>query len=444
MLGAMVTGKPRADRVDRADRVYRVSRATARVLGQGHPWILPDDESDDPSPWPPGSRVEVVGPDGSKLGLARVEGPGPIAARMWARPGTEVLDDRAEVAARVSRALAHRRGLARRGSARLEVDGRPYTDALRLIHGEADGLPGLHVDRLGPVLRVLVSGRSGVSLVEPVVEAVLGASGWPGGPGEVVEVHHLPAADRGQGPRVAWRSPPTQDWLAKNLDERGRLGVHEGGLRFRVDLGLGDPGRPRPGTGLFLDQRENRACLAEFAGAGGDWLNLFAHTGAFSVGLLAAGAQRVVSVDLSGAYLAWLGDHLGLNADLGVDPGRHVSVRHDGRRYLATLPKREGFDGIVLDPPTAAAAGRRFWSVQRDLEPLVVEALGRLRPGGWLLVCRNSRRARGSVADLVERAAGRAGVRLTDVEDAGPGPDFPRRKAFPEGDAFRGVRVRIG
>jgi 23S rRNA G2069 N7-methylase RlmK/C1962 C5-methylase RlmI len=121
-----------------------------------------------------------------------------------------------------------------------------------------------------------------------------------------------------------------------------------------------------------------------------------------------------------------------------------VSVRHDGRRYLATLPKRERFDGIILDPPTAAAAGRRFWSVQRDLEPLVVEALGRLRPGGWLLVCRNWRRARGSLADLVGRAAGRAGVRLTDVEDAGPGPDFPRRKAFPEGDAFRGVRVRIG
>ena len=102
-----------------------------------------------------------------------------------------------------------------------------------------------------------------------------------------------------------------------------------------------------------------------------------------------------------------------------------------------------GFDGIVLDPPPAAAAGRRFWSVQRDLPPLVEAALGRLRPGGCLLVCRNQRRARVSVADLVEAAAGRAGVRLSTLEDAGPGADFPRRKAFPEGDAFRGVLARV-
>ena len=193
--------------------------------------------------------------------------------------------------------------------------------------------------------------------------------------------------------------------------------------------------------GLFLDQRENRETLAS-AAQGGDWLNLFAHTGAFSVALLAAGAQRVTSVDLSGPYLAWLGDHLALNAEFGVEEARHQAVRHDGRRYLASLSRRERFDGIVLDPPTAAAAGRRFWSVQRDLEPLVVEALGRLRPGGRLLVCRNWRRARGSLPDLVEGAAGRAGVRLDTVEDAGPGPDFPRRRAFPEGDSFRGVLVR--
>ena len=423
-------------------RVYHVSRATARVLGQGHPWILPDEQSDDPSDWPPGTRVEVVGPGNKGLGIARVEGRGPIAARMWARAGARVLDDADEVALRVERALSHRRGAARRGAARRVVDGRPHTDALRLIHGEADGLPGLHVDRLGDVLRVLITGRACADLVGPVVEAVR-ATTWPGGPGEVIEVLHLPAAERPPGPRVAWRSPPDPAWLAEALDGRGRLRVHESGLRFQVDPGLGDPMRTRPGVGLFLDQRENRARLAALAGAGGDWLNLFAHTGAFSVALLAGGADRVVSVDLSGAYLAWLGDHLALNADLGVDAGRHSAVRHDGRRYLASLSRDTRFDGIVLDPPTAAAAGRRFWSVQRDLEPLVVEAFGRLRPGGRLLVCRNWRRARGSLADLVEAAAGRAHVRLADLEEAGPGPDFPRRKAFPEGDAFRGVLARI-
>jgi len=420
--------------------VYRVSRATARVLGQGHPWILPDGESDDPSGWPPGTRVEVVGPGEQRLGLARGEGTGPIAARIWARAGVETLDDAEEVPLRVKRAVAHRRGLAKRGASLRSFEGRPHTDALRLIHGEADGLPGLWVDRLGSVLRVLVSGRACQGLVGPVIEA-LEAEEWPGGPGRVIEVLQLPSAERPPGPLVAWRTAPEPDWLAENLDPRGRLRVHERGLRFQVDPGLGDPRRPRPGVGLFLDQRENRETLAS-AAQGGDWLNLFAHTGAFSVALLAAGAQRVTSVDLSGPYLAWLGDHLALNAEFGVEEARHQAVRHDGRRYLASLSRRERFDGIVLDPPTAAAAGRRFWSVQRDLEPLVVEALGRLRPGGRLLVCRNWRRARGSLPDLVEGAAGRAGVRLDTVEDAGPGPDFPRRRAFPEGDSFRGVLVR--
>ena len=423
--------------------VYRVSQATARVLGRGHPWILPDDESDDPSTWAPGTTVQVVGPRGDDLGLARVEGPGPIAARVWARPGASVLDEDAEVVARVGRALAHRRGMVGRGSARREVAGRPYTDALRLVHGEADGLPGLFIDRLGPVLRVLVTGRGCASLVGPAVDAVRDAGAWPGGPGEVVEVPHWPVAQRSGGPGVAWRSPPDPAWLTETVDGRGRFRVYERGLRFQVDPGLAEPSRPRPGVGLFLDQRENRARLGKLAGEGGDWLNLFAHTGAFSLALLAGGARRVVSVDLSGAYLAWLGDHLALNPELDDAAARHASVRHDGRRYLATRPEAEGFDGIVLDPPTAAAAGRRFWSVQRDLAPLVDTALGRLRPGGWLLVCRSQRRARGSLADLVEASAGRAGVALSKLEDAGPGTDFPRRKAFPEGDAFRGVLARV-
>lgn len=424
-------------------RPYRVSRATARVLGRGHPWILADADSDDPGNWAPGSRVDVVGPAGDALGMARVEGPGPIAARMWARPGAEVLDDAAEAADRTLRALAHRRGIAARGSARARVEGRAYTDALRLIHGEADGLPGIHIDRLGPVLRVLVTGRACARLVDPVLAAIRAEPRWPGGSGEVIEVLHLPAADRPPGPLVAWRPAPDPAWLAEVLDGRGRLAVWEAGLRFQVDPGLADPRRPRPGVGLFLDQRENRARLRALAGAGGEWLNLFAHTGAFSLALLAGGARRVVSVDLSGAYLAWLGDHLALNADGGVRADRHASVRHDGRRFLASRPRGEGFDGIVIDPPTAAAAGRRFWSVQRDLEPLVAEAFGRLRGGGHLLVCRNWRRARGSLADLVEGAARRAGVRLAALDDAGPGADFPRRKAFPEGDAFRGVLARV-
>jgi 23S rRNA (cytosine1962-C5)-methyltransferase len=417
---------------------YRVSRATSHILRRGHPWILPDAESDDPGAFEVGSRVAVVGPRGEDLGLARMEGKGRIAARIWARPGVSVLDDEAEVRARVQKALAPRRGLARRGAARFEVAGRPHTSALRLVHAEADGLPGLAVDLLGDLLRILVSSPASVALVEPLLAALRESRDV--GPGELpaVEVLHWPGPAPPIGDRVRWREEPDAPWLAERLDARGRLVVHERGLRFWVDPGLAEPGRARPGVGFFLDQRENRARLAA-AARGGEWLNLFAHTGSFSVALLAAGARRVTSVDLSAAYLRWLDENLLLNREFGVDVARHESHRGDGRRFLSTRPGGEAFDGIVIDPPTAAAAGRRFWSSQRDLEPLIASALARLRPGGLLLVCHNARRGRGRLGEWVERAARSARVRLEALDPAGPGEDFPRRRAFPEGDAFEGV-----
>jgi 23S rRNA G2069 N7-methylase RlmK/C1962 C5-methylase RlmI len=220
-----------------------------------------------------------------------------------------------------------------------------------------------------------------------------------------------------------------------HLHNGKRLLVRERGLRFEVDLGLSDPTRPSAAFGLFLDQRENRSRLAARA-RGGRWLNLFAHTGAFTASLLAAGAEEVVSVDLSAAWLRWLEETLARN---GLDVARSRCVRGDSRRWLERLPAGERFDGIVLDPPTAAAAGHRFWSVRRDLEPAVEAALVRLSARGQLLVCRNDRGAGRELAALVARAATRVGVTLAQLAPAPPGEDFPSLPGFPEGDPFEGV-----
>jgi 23S rRNA (cytosine1962-C5)-methyltransferase len=147
----------------------------------------------------------------------------------------------------------------------------------------------------------------------------------------------------------------------------------------------------------------------------------------------------VVSVDLSKRYLEWLDENLALNAAAGVEAARHRAIRSDGRRYLAELPRGERFAGIVLDPPTAASAGRRHWSTESDLAPLVEQALDRLEPGGVLLLARNHRRAKSDLADLVRGAAKARRLELAHVEPADPGPDFPRLRGFREGDSFRGV-----
>ncbi len=399
--------------------VYRISQATRRALDSGHPWVRPDDESDDPGRFAPGAMV-VLRANERDVGLARVDGGGAVAARLWARDCARPRDS-ASVEARIARALARRRALI---AAADDPDG---SDVFRLIHGEADALPAVAVDRLGEVLRVQWRGRSALAIRERVLDALLSQLG----PRPVVEVWQLRDPPRGrlECVRVA----------------RGELGperfvVRERGLRFAVDPGLAEPDRPRPGVGLFADQRENRERVAARAARGGRWLNLFAHTGAFSAAALAAGADEVVSVDLSSVYIDWLEENLERN---GLLDSRHRPVRQDGRRFLEKLPPGERFDGIVLDPPSAAAAGRRYWSVARGLEPLVGAALSRLTDGGWLLACRNDRRGRAAdLETLVRRAADAHGVALADVQAAPPASDFPSLPHFHEGDPFRGVLAR--
>ena len=192
-----------------------------------------------------------------------------------------------------------------------------------------------------------------------------------------------------------------------------------------------------------MDQRDNRERTAKSEGEGGAWLNLFAHTGAFSVSLLAAGAERVVSVDLSRPYLERLEGNLIANQGRGVDPTLHQAVRGDVRHYLESLGEGETFRGIVIDPPTAAAAGRRFWSIKQDLEPLLSATIERLEGGGTLLVTQNRSGPGLGLDRVLEALCERAGRPLEQISKAPAGLDHPSRKGFPEGDPFEGWLVTL-
>jgi len=398
----------------RGDLDLVVSDATCRVLARGHPWVLRDDDTGDASRFAPGTRVQLVTAAGESLGMAHVEGRGRLVARIWTAPGAADTS----VEARVAAALERRRKL-------LEAR---QTDAYRLVHGEADRLPGLFVDRLGSLLRVLVTSSGTAAYGRRALDAVIrGLRSQLGSNPPVIETLHL--RDRPGGSLECTRL------VRGDLVSLGEtLVVRERGVAYCIDTGLERPERASPGVGLYLDQRENRERLLAAAPAG-RLLNLFAHTGAFSVAWLAAGHEQAVSVDLSGAYLRRLEQNLDLN---GLDPGRHRSVKQDARRFLEGLEPSERFDAIVLDPPTAASAGRRFWSVARELSPLVARALSHLSPGGVLLVSRNDRR-RSKLRELVVLAARQRGIALADVRPAPAGPDFPRLPGFSEGDPFSAV-----
>jgi 23S rRNA (cytosine1962-C5)-methyltransferase len=426
-----------ADRED-AMSALQVSDETARVIRKGHPWILPDDASDSASRFQPGTLVHVVSRGGEGLGWARVEGDRRLAARIWA-VGALSAKQVPSVEARVARALARRRELLVDAA----VSG---TNAFRLIHGEGDALPGLIVDRLGPLLRVLVTGRASDSIRDRVLAALRAQLPLTpeGEPWSVLELNHVRGPGKSHFDRVRWVSggPDTLAACGLRMSDVG-FQVLERGLSFNVDPGWETPHKVRPGYGLFVDQRENRARLEPHAARGGDWLNLFAHTGAFTASLLAGGAEHVTSVDLSAAYLKRLDANLSANLDRGVDPTRNESVRVDGRRFLETLGPGQRFSGIVLDPPTAAAAGHRFWSLRRDLEPLLRRCVERLDAGGVLLVTQNRSGPPLGLDRILKKIVNRAHRSIESLEAASAGVDNPSLPGFPEGEPFEGWLLRL-
>jgi len=216
--------------------------------------------------------------------------------------------------------------------------------------------------------------------------------------------------------------------------------VFEDGLKYEVELGLNEPFSPAPGIGLFMDQRTNRRRLAKMVNPGSRWLNLFCHTGAFSVMLLAKGAGSVDSVDLSAHYLGWLDNNLVLN---GLETRAHRSIRSDARRFVEKTVNEGGYDGIVVDPPTAAAAGRKYWSVKKGYQEIVASVLPRLNSGGVLFLARNDRGARGSLTELLHKEAKKQKRRVLEIRDAGPGLDYPILDSFPEGDSFSGIIAHV-
>lgn len=430
----------------------RVSDETARALDAGHPWILADPASDPAETFAPGSRVRVESRQGRVVGWAHVEADRRLAARVWAH-GDCTERAIASLDARVARALARRRSLlaaagggADESGGGGEAAGRASTNAFRLVHGEADDLPGLFIDRLGSLLRARIDGRACEGFRREAIDALQRQlpTTPDGDPWSLLEVLHLELPRSLRLDSTRWRIGGLETLDAVEPARRGGLlRVVERGLHYWVDPGWDEPQRSRPGFGLFLDQRENRARLDPVAASGGRWLNLFAHTGAFSVSLLAAGAEAVVSVDLSAPYLARLEANLEANLDRGVDPARHESVRGEGRRYLETLDPAARFAGIVVDPPTAAAAGRRFWSVRRDLTPLLALCLARLEPGGTLLVTQNQRGGSLGLDRILEQLAAQGQRRIAALDPAPPGVDFPSRPGFPEGESFEGWLLRL-
>jgi 23S rRNA (cytosine1962-C5)-methyltransferase len=294
-----------------------------------------------------------------------------------------------------------------------------HTNALRLVHGESDGLPGLIVDRYADVLVAQFLSAGAELWREAILDALAAETGceaiYERSDAEVRALEGLqPRAGFARGNREAKRCP-----------------IVEYGLHYRVDVEAGQK------TGFFLDQRENRQRVRALA-AGREVLDAFCYTGGFSVAALAGGATHVTAVDSSAAALEVAKENLASNS---MDASKISVEQADVFAYQRVLRDRgRSFGLVVLDPPKFAPTAAQARNAARAYKDINLLALKLLAPGGLLATFSCS----GGVSaelfqSIVAGAAADAGVDAKIIERFGAAADHPVALQFPEGDYLKGL-----
>jgi 23S rRNA (cytosine1962-C5)-methyltransferase len=357
-----------------------------------------------------GDLVRVVSSQGETLATGTFNRRSQITVRLLTWDAAEQIDG-AFWRRRLERAIA--------GRAQLAAD--PATNGYRLVHAEADGLPGLVVDRYGPWL-VIQCLTAGMAQRREEMAALLGELLAPAG------IYARDDADVRLKEGLPLETGPVQ-----GEEPPDRIEIAEHGHRFLVDVKRGHK------TGFYLDQRENRRRAATYCG-GLESLNAFAYSGAFGVHAACAGARSVVNVDTSAEALALAGENLALN---GCAPQEMVAgdVFQVLRRY-----RREGrtFDVIILDPPKFATSQAEVMDAARGYKDVNLSAMRLLRPGGILITFSCS----GLVsADLFQKivfgASVDAGRDVQIVDRLAQGSDHPVLLTFPESAYLKGFVCRV-
>lgn len=388
-----------------------------KSLLRRHPWIYANAIDRVEGKPASGATVLVRSHDGRFLARAAYSPHSQIRLRVWSFDEGEPIDH-AFFKRRVQRAFAHRQAFVR------------DTGAVRLIFGEADGLPGLIVDyyvqdsgtgRGQLVCQFMAAGVE--AWKEAIVAALVGATGCPNVyERSDVSIREKEGLEQTTGV-LAGDAPPDT------------LVTRENGVRYHVDVRTGHK------TGFYIDQRDNRALVQAYA-AGRDVLNCFCYTGGFSLAALGGGAKRVVSIDSSGEALALARANVDANQ---FDAQRAQWLDADAFRTLRSLvDEGERFDLVVLDPPKFAPAREHVDRAARAYKDINLSGFRLLRPGGLLFTYSCS----GAIdAELFQKivagAAADARVDARILKRLGAGVDHPLLAAFPEGEYLKGLLLQI-
>ncbi len=389
-------------------KAIRLRAGKERSLQRRHPWVF--EGSVDRGKADPGETVRVEDAAGTFLAWGAYSGNSMIRVRVWSFDEAERID-RAFFERRVQRAVALR--------ARLPI----ASNGVRLVHGEADGLPGLIVDRYADTLCAQFLSTGTERWKETLADVLLQASG-------AARLYERSDA----GVRDLEGLETKTGWLRGSGETQVTITEHE--WQLSLDVASGHK------TGFYLDQRDNRALLARWVRHHGlqRVLNAYCYTGGYTVAALAGGALQVTSVDSSAPALQRVQAHVAGN---GYDVARSTVLDADVNQFLRDAIQRgDTFDAIVLDPPKfapTAAHAERAARAYKDINRL---ALKLLQPGGLLLTFSCS----GGIGPelfhkIVAGAALDANVDGAILQRLEASSDHPTTLVFPEGEYLKGLAI---
>ena len=383
-----MTDMPSAD----LRKVVRLKpKAEARAIRHGFPWVYADELVTDrrTQSLPPGALAVLEDGERRPLGLVTVNVKSKIIARMLDRDPEAVIDEN-WFAARLTRALDLRERL---------FDA-PY---YRLIHAEADGLPGVVIDRFGDAAVI----QPNAAWAETHIDALASALRKVTGVTTVIK--------NGTGRSRALEGLPEETTvLAGGVS--GPIPVLMNGATYMADVMGGQK------TGLFYDQRPNHAFAARLA-KGARVLDVFSHVGGFALAALAGGAESALAVDASAAALTLATE--GAAASGVAD--RFATRQGDAFEVLEALGAEGArFDLVICDPPAFAPAKPALEAGLRAYERIARLAAPLVAPGGYLILCSCSHAADlSSFRNASARGIGRAGRRGQILHTGFAGPDHP-------------------
>jgi 23S rRNA (cytosine1962-C5)-methyltransferase len=380
-----------------------------RRAESGHPWIYSNEVQMDAAAkaLPAGRLVTVKRADGRALGVAMFNPHTLLAARLLDR----------DTARPIGRRFLLRR-LERALKLREQLYGAPY---YRLVHAEADGLPGLVVDRCGPVL-IVQSNAAGMEALQPLVVEALTTLFEPDA---IVLRNDSPARTLeglAQEVRVA----------LGNID--APVTVEENGALFGADVLAGQK------TGWFFDQRDNRAFVGGLA-RGARVADLYCYSGGFAVQAARGGAVSVLGIDRSEGALALAAAAAARNGVAARCEFRRAEVFAEAAS-LASAGER--FDVVIADPPAFARSRRDVPAALRGYRKLARLAASIATPGGTVFLASCSHNvAPADFAEAARRGLADAGRTGRVLREAGAGPDHPVHMALPESAYLKSLTLAL-